>query len=79
MKRKLVTIIAAVAALMSMAAVASAGAGTAGCYVAAPASVNEGDTFTATVTCNTVTDIVFGFQMGTAMTGSATTTASPVA
>lgn len=46
-----------------------------GCYVDAPATVNEGETFTATVSCNNLI-AAYGFQYGTALTGQASTTST---
>ncbi len=45
-----------------------------GCHVQAPASVNEGADFTASVVCTGV-DGAYGFQFGTSLAGEATTKA----
>jgi hypothetical protein len=45
------------------------------CLINAPASVNEGATFTATVECDDVDD-VYGFQLATFASGDASTSAS---
>ncbi|QPC81340.1 hypothetical protein G4Y79_16760 [Phototrophicus methaneseepsis] len=47
----------------------------AGCYVDAPATVDEGSTFTATIRCNSLLS-VFGFEIGTALSGDASTAAT---
>jgi len=47
---------------------------TSGCYIGAPAAVNEGASFTATVQCNGVNN-VYGFQLGTSASGAASTSA----
>jgi len=44
-----------------------------GCYVYAPTSVNEGETFTAVVKCHAIAASVFGFQFGTTFTPSLVT------
>jgi hypothetical protein len=44
-----------------------------GCFVNAPASVEEGQTFTATVKCNSVNANVFGFEFGTTFTAPTVT------
>jgi hypothetical protein len=38
------------------------------CYIYAPATVYEGQTFTSVVKCNTITSAVFGFEFGTTFT-----------
>jgi hypothetical protein len=59
-----------VLALLTIVAAVSADPATDGCYVDAPASVNEGVQFTVTNRCENVTpDTVFGFQIGNAVTG----------
>jgi hypothetical protein len=45
------------------------------CSINAPASVNEGTSFTATVECEDV-DNVYGFQLGTSASGDVSTSAS---
>jgi hypothetical protein len=63
-------------ALLALALTVSADPALPGCYVDAPASINEGDSFTATVTCNDVTDNVFGFEFGTSFSSAQATAAA---
>jgi hypothetical protein len=46
-----------------------------GCYIDAPASVNEGQSFTVTMKCNNLLT-VYGAEFGTTLTGQATTAAT---
>jgi hypothetical protein len=46
-----------------------------GCYIDAPESVDEDATFTATVRCDSVDDL-YGFQLGTTLSGNASTAAT---
>lgn len=63
--------------LLALTATAFAGdPGIPGCYVDAPASINEGESFTATVTCNDVSDNVFGFEFGTTFSSAQATAAA---
>lgn len=48
---------------------------TSGCLIDAPAEVNEGASFTATVQCNGVNN-VYGYQLATSSSGAATTSAT---
>ncbi len=45
------------------------------CYIGAPASVDQGTSFTATLQCDGV-DNVYGFQLGTSSSGDASTSAT---
>lgn len=72
-----ISLLVSIVAVFSMALLVSAGdSQLEGCYIDAPAEVNEGNPFTVTVTCTQMTDEVFGFQFETDLNGYATTGAT---
>lgn len=75
MVRKLVVLAVLVVMLVVPFVASASNPSLAGCYVDAPASVNEGATYTATIQCNLLV-AVFGTQFGTTLTGNGTTAAT---
>lgn len=75
MFRKIVLISFIFCLLIATAAVNAGNPLLPGCYVDAPATVDEGATFTVTVNCNSLL-AAYGFEYGTGLTGPVTTAAN---
>lgn len=75
MVRKIVVLIVLVVMLVVPFVASASNPSLAGCYIDAPAAVNEGATYTATVQCNLMVSL-FGVQFGTTLSGAGTTSAT---